>query len=169
MAMEGLKDLPLDPPTGNVLLQVDKPPADWPAFPMPLSIISSTNSLLFMIILDPSPVLRIGNIISSDDLQTQESYEALIADLLEGFNKFGTVKSYALPVPKVQVIDSYLIAQNGQYNCDGLGYVFIQYSSLSESAKATRVLRLQTYNNHQLHVDYYPEHLFLKKVCALWS
>ena len=54
-----------------------------------------------MIILDPSPVLRIGNIISSDDLQTQESYEALIADLLEGFNKFGTVKSYALPVPKV--------------------------------------------------------------------
>ena len=50
---------------------------------------------------DPSPVLRMGNIISLEDIEEDEDYEALMEDLREGCAKVGTV--VAMKVPRMKV------------------------------------------------------------------
>ncbi|KAK8815415.1 hypothetical protein WA158_003627 [Blastocystis sp. Blastoise] len=141
IAMEGLEGLPMDSPTNSILLHVSKPSPKWPAFPIPVSTISK-----------PSPVLRVGNILSIEDIEEEEDYEDLKEDLNTEFGKLGTILSMEIPRPK-----------NGQKICDGLGYVFLQYSSLQESSQATRELRTKTFNGQQLHVEYYPEDLYIQK------
>ena len=42
----------------------------------------------------------------------------------------------------------------------GLGYAFVQYSSVLEAAGAAKNLRLKTFNGNQVQVDYYPLSLF---------
>ena len=46
----------------------------------------------------------------------------------------------------------------------GLGYAFVQYSSVLEAAQAAKNLRLKTFNGKQVQVDYYPLSMFLKDV-----
>ena len=46
----------------------------------------------------------------------------------------------------------------------GLGYAFIQYTTVLEAAAAARALRLKTFNEKQVQVDYYPLALYLKQV-----
>ena len=50
---------------------------------------------------DPSPVLRLTNIITLEDLEEDDDYEALLEDLREGCSQFGSVLS--LHVPRIRV------------------------------------------------------------------
>lgn len=135
IAMEGLQDLPI---YNDTVIKVEKPDSKWPGFPQRVSTVSN-----------PSPVLRLFNIISLEDLEEDEDYEALLEDLREGCEKFGTVVN--LHVPRVQ--------QDGS-EVPGLGYAFVQYSSVLEAAKAAKLLRLKTFNGKQVQLDYYPLSLF---------
>lgn len=45
-----------------------------------------------------------------------------------------------------------------------MGYAFIQYTTVLEAASAARALRLKTFNDKQVQVDYYPLALYLKEV-----
>lgn len=107
---------------------------------------------------DPSPVLRMGNIISLEDIEEDEDYQALIEDLREGCATVGTV--LALKVPRMK------IKENGEKDAEvpGLGYAFVQYSSVLEAAQAAKNLRLKTFNGKQVQVDYYPLSMFVKDV-----
>ena len=107
---------------------------------------------------DPSPVLRMGNIISLEDIEEDEDYEALMEDLREGCAKVGTV--VAMKVPRMKV------KENGEKDAEvpGLGYAFVQYSSVLEAAQAAKNLRLKTFNGKQVQVDYYPLSMCLKDV-----
>lgn len=112
---------------------------------------------------DPSPVLRLFNIISLEDLEEDEDYEALLEDLREGCEKFGTVVN--LHVPRVQVgVWALSDAQQDGSEVPGLGYAFVQYSSVLEAAKAAKLLRLKTFNGKQVQLDYYPLSLFSRGV-----
>ena len=46
----------------------------------------------------------------------------------------------------------------------GLGHAFVQYTTVLEAAGAARALRLKTFNERQVQVDYYPLALYLKEV-----
>ena len=50
----------------------------------------------------------------------------------------------------------------------GLGYAFVQYTTVLEAAGAARALRLKTFNERQVQVDYYPLALYLKEV-GVWE
>ena len=54
--------------------------------------------------------------------------------------------------------------QHGEEAVPGLGYAFIQYTTVLEAASAARALRLKTFNDKQVQVDYYPLALYLKEV-----
>ena len=56
-----------------------------------------------MIGLDPSCVLKMSNIITLEDLDDDEDYEALLEDLQEGCERLGTVVS--MHVPRIHVGD----------------------------------------------------------------
>lgn len=125
--------------------------------------------------IDPSPVLRMGNIISLEDLEEDDDYEALLEDLKEGCNQFGTVQSLKVPRIKVHfdlkfyhfiILSFYHFTdhQQEEEEVPGVGYAFVQYSSVLEAASAARNLRLKTFNGKQVQVDYYPLSLYTRDV-----
>ncbi|KAK8831508.1 hypothetical protein WA577_000592 [Blastocystis sp. JDR] len=142
IAMEGLQDLPI---FNDTVLKVEVPDKKWPGFPQRVSVVSN-----------PSPVLRMSNIISLEDLEEDEDYEALLEDLRQGCAEFGTVVK--LHVPRIH---------HGEKEIPGLGYAFVQYASVLEAAGAAKALRLKTFNGKQVQVDYYPLSLFTKEVVLM--
>ena len=67
---------------------------------------------------------------------------------------------------KKSILDLYKMKENGEKDAEvpGLGYAFVQYSSVLEAAQAAKNLRLKTFNGKQVQVDYYPLSMFLKDV-----
>lgn len=97
IAMEGLQDLPI---FNETVIKVEKPDKKWPGFPQTVSAISSMMTEVSNW-LDPSCVLRMGNIITLEDLEENEDYQALLDDLKEGCSVLGTVVS--MHVPRIHV------------------------------------------------------------------
>ena len=57
--------------------------------------------------------------------------------------------------------------QKNESEVPGLGYAFVQYSSVLEAAGAAKNLRLKTFNGKQVQVDYYPLSMFTRDVYEL--
>ena len=62
------------------------------------------------------------------------------------------------------VVSSVSHPQKGESEVPGLGYAFVQYSSVLEAAGAAKNLRLKTFNGNQVQVDYYPLSMFKRDV-----
>ena len=97
--MEGLQDLPI---YNEMMIKVEKPDKKWPGFPQTVSAISSEISYYHSSI-DPSCVLRMSNIITLEDLEEDEDYEALLEDMKKGCETLGTVVSMHVPRIRVSV------------------------------------------------------------------
>lgn len=106
-----------------------------------------------------------SNIITLEDLDDDDDYTALLEDLKEGCERLGTVVS--IHVPRIHVFDlirEIIIHQRGEEAVPGVGFAFVQYNTVLEAASAARALRLKTFNQRQIQVDYYPLALYLKEV-----
>jgi hypothetical protein len=96
-------------------------------------------------------VLKLGNMLSSEDLMNPEDYEDIKQDIKEECGKFGHVVSIVIP----------------KLTEAGMGQVFVEFSSQEQSQAAANVLSMRTFDGKQVLASFYDEKTFAEGNYAL--
>uniref|UniRef100_H3CZP1 Serine/threonine-protein kinase Kist n=1 Tax=Tetraodon nigroviridis TaxID=99883 RepID=H3CZP1_TETNG len=91
------------------------------------------------LVLLPSPVLRLINLIDDDHLNNDEEYEDIMDDMKEECQKYGSVVSLLIP------------REN-----PGKGQVYVEYANSSDSKEAQRLLMGRTFDGKFVVATFYP-------------
>ncbi|XP_067369311.1 serine/threonine-protein kinase Kist isoform X1 [Channa argus] len=91
------------------------------------------------LVLLPSPVLRLLNLIDDSHLHNEEEYEDILEDMKEECQKYGSVVSLLIPKEN-----------------PGKGQVFVEYASSSDSKEAQRLLTGRTFDGKFVVATFYP-------------
>lgn len=91
------------------------------------------------LVLLPSPVLRLLNLIDDSHLHNEDQYEDVLDDMREECEKYGSVVSLLIPKEN-----------------PGKGQVFVEYSSSSDSKEAQRRLTGRTFDGRFVMATFYP-------------
>ncbi|XP_072246306.1 serine/threonine-protein kinase Kist [Leuresthes tenuis] len=91
------------------------------------------------LVLLPSPVLRLLNLIDDNHLHNEEEYEDILEDMKEECQKYGSVVSLLIPKEN-----------------PGKGQVFVEYANSSDSKEAQRLLTGRTFDGKFVVATFYP-------------
>lgn len=91
------------------------------------------------LVLLPSPVLRLLNLIDDSHLHNEDQYEDVLDDMREECEKYGSVVSLLIPKEN-----------------PGKGQVFVEYSNSSDSKEAQRRLTGRTFDGKFVVATFYP-------------
>uniref|UniRef100_A0A3P9JPD3 Serine/threonine-protein kinase Kist n=1 Tax=Oryzias latipes TaxID=8090 RepID=A0A3P9JPD3_ORYLA len=91
------------------------------------------------LVLLPSPVLRLLNLIDDSHLHNEEEYEDIMEDMKEECQKYGSVVSLLIPKEN-----------------PGKGQVFVEYANSSDSKEAQRLLTGRTFDGKFVVATFYP-------------
>uniref|UniRef100_A0A672MWT9 Serine/threonine-protein kinase Kist-like n=1 Tax=Sinocyclocheilus grahami TaxID=75366 RepID=A0A672MWT9_SINGR len=91
------------------------------------------------LVLLPTPVLRLLNVIDDNHLYNEDDYEDIIEDMKEECQKYGTVVSLLIPKEN-----------------PGKGQVFVEYANAGDSKEAQRLLTGRTFDGKFVVTTFYP-------------
>uniref|UniRef100_A0A673Y660 U2AF homology motif (UHM) kinase 1 n=1 Tax=Salmo trutta TaxID=8032 RepID=A0A673Y660_SALTR len=91
------------------------------------------------LVLLPSPVLRLLNLIDDSHLHNEEEYEDILEDMKEECQKYGSVVSLLIPKEN-----------------PGKGQVFVEYANAGDSKEAQRLLTGRTFDGKFVVATFYP-------------
>ncbi|XP_051986898.1 serine/threonine-protein kinase Kist-like [Xyrauchen texanus] len=91
------------------------------------------------LVLLPTPVLRLLNVIDDSHLNNEDEYEDIIEDMKEECQKYGTVVSLLIPKEN-----------------PGKGQVFVEYANAGDSKEAQRLLTGRTFDGKFVVATFYP-------------
>uniref|UniRef100_A0A8C7Q3V7 U2AF homology motif (UHM) kinase 1 n=1 Tax=Oncorhynchus mykiss TaxID=8022 RepID=A0A8C7Q3V7_ONCMY len=91
------------------------------------------------LVLLPSPVLRLLNLIDDGHLHNEEEYEDILEDMTEECQKYGSVVSLLIPKEN-----------------PGKGQVFVEYANAGDSKEAQRLLTGRTFDGKFVVATFYP-------------
>lgn len=91
------------------------------------------------LVLLPSPVLRLLNLIDDSHLHNEEEYEDILEDMKEECQKYGSVVSLLIPKEN-----------------PGKGQVFVEYANANDSKEAQRLLTGRTFDGKLVVATFYP-------------
>lgn len=91
------------------------------------------------LVLLPSPVLRLLNLIDDSHLQSEEEYEDILEDMKEECQKYGSVVSLLIPKEN-----------------PGKGQVFVEFANSCDSKEAQRLLTGRTFDGKFVVATFYP-------------
>ncbi|XP_037530646.1 serine/threonine-protein kinase Kist [Nematolebias whitei] len=91
------------------------------------------------LVLLPSPVLRLLNLIDDSHLHNDEEYDDILEDMKEECQKYGSVVSLLIPKEN-----------------PGKGQVFVEYANSSDSKEAQRLLTGRTFDGKFVVATFYP-------------
>ncbi|XP_028856901.1 serine/threonine-protein kinase Kist [Denticeps clupeoides] len=91
------------------------------------------------LVLLPTPVLRLLNVIDDRHLHNEEEYEDIIEDMKEECQKYGSVLSLLIPKEN-----------------PGKGQVFVEYANAGDSKEALRLLSGRTFDGKFVVATFYP-------------
>ncbi|KAM6962638.1 serine/threonine-protein kinase Kist [Aplochiton taeniatus] len=91
------------------------------------------------LVLLPSPVLRLLNLIDDSHLHNEEEYEDILEDMREECQKYGSVVSLLIPKEN-----------------PGKGQVFVEYANSGDSKEAQRLLTGRTFDGKFVVATFYP-------------
>ncbi|KAG5191898.1 hypothetical protein JKP88DRAFT_217096 [Tribonema minus] len=95
----------------------------------------------------PSTVVRIGSVVNADELVDDESYQEVIEDMREECSRYGTVLGIEIP----------------RNAAAGVGYVFVQYSTVEEATKARNAFSSRTFDGKQVDATFFGHDDFAAK------
>ncbi|XP_006634996.1 serine/threonine-protein kinase Kist isoform X1 [Lepisosteus oculatus] len=87
----------------------------------------------------PTPVLRLLNVINDSHLQNEEEYEDIVEDMKEECQKYGAVVSLLIPKEN-----------------PGKGQVFVEYANAGDSKEAQKLLTGRTFDGKFVVATFYP-------------
>lgn len=99
-----------------------------------------------------SPVIRLSNMTTDEDLTDDTLYEELIEDVAEECNRHGTVKNIIVPRKATQENDT------------SVGKIFVQFTNPIGAKQALTAIAGRKFNGKIVRAVYYPERLFTSKV-----
>ncbi|CAL8255854.1 unnamed protein product [Merluccius merluccius] len=91
------------------------------------------------LVLLPSPVLRLLNLIDDNQLHNEDEYEDILEDMKEECQKYGSVVSVLIPKENA-----------------GKGQVFVEYTNSNESKEAQKMLTGRTFDGKFVVATFYP-------------
>lgn len=91
------------------------------------------------LVLLPSPVLRLLNLIDDRHLHNEDEYEDILEDMKEECQKYGSVVSLLIPKEN-----------------PGKGQVFVEYANSSDSKEAQKLLTGRTFDGKFVVATFYP-------------
>jgi len=91
----------------------------------------------------PTNVLCLMNMVSAEELQSDEDYDEIFDDIREECSKYGRIRSLQIPRP------------NRDYQVPGVGKIFIEYASAQESRSASEALAGRKFANRVVVTSYY--------------
>ncbi|KAG5276055.1 hypothetical protein AALO_G00127400 [Alosa alosa] len=91
------------------------------------------------LVLLPTPVLRLLNVIDDSHLYNEDEYEDIIEDMKEECQKYGSVVSLLIPKEN-----------------PGKGQVFVEYANAGDSKEAQRLLTGRTFDGKFVVATFYP-------------
>ncbi|XP_068445720.1 serine/threonine-protein kinase Kist isoform X2 [Clinocottus analis] len=91
------------------------------------------------LVLLPTPVLRLLNLIDDSHLHNEEEYDDILEDMKEECQKYGSVVSLLIPKEN-----------------PGKGQVFVEYANSSDSKEAQRLLTGRTFDGKFVVATFYP-------------
>lgn len=91
------------------------------------------------LVLLPSPVLRLLNLIDDSHLHNEDEYEDILEDMKEECQKYGSVVSLLIPKEN-----------------PGKGQVFVEYANSSDSKEAQQLLTGRTFDGRFVVATFYP-------------
>ncbi|XP_030582726.1 serine/threonine-protein kinase Kist [Archocentrus centrarchus] len=91
------------------------------------------------LVLLPSPVLRLLNLIDDSHLHNEDEYEDILEDMKEECQKYGSVVSLLIPKEN-----------------PGKGQVFVEYANSSDCKEAQRLLTGRTFDGKFVVATFYP-------------
>ncbi|KAG3174000.1 hypothetical protein PI126_g579 [Phytophthora idaei] len=139
-AVEGLNGLSI----GGIMLSVQRqPPSSGAAVALPSAAFNPEDQ--------PSPVLKMANMVSIDELRDDEEYADLAEDVEEECKRFGSVTGMEIPRPK-----------DGE-EVPGLGCIYIRFGKEEDAVSALKALNGRKFGGNIVKVTYFP----LDKICEL--
>ncbi|KAG6970687.1 hypothetical protein JG687_00002479 [Phytophthora cactorum] len=138
-AVEGLNGLSI----GGILLSVQRqPPSSGAAVALPSAAVNPEGQ--------PSPVLKMANMVSIDELRDDEEYADLAEDVEEECKRFGSVTGMEIPRPK-----------DGE-EVPGLGCIYIRFGKEEDAVSALKALNGRKFGGNIVKVTYFPLDKFEK-------
>ncbi|EPY89674.1 serine/threonine-protein kinase Kist isoform 2 [Camelus ferus] len=107
--------------------------------PAEMALCSPFFSIPFDLVMLPTPVLRLLNVLDDDYLENEEEYEDVVEDVKEECQKYGPVVS--LLVPKEN---------------PGRGQVFVEYANAGDSKAAQKLLTGRMFDGKFVVATFYP-------------
>jgi splicing factor U2AF subunit len=98
--------------------------------------------------LQPTRILLLLNMVTPEELEDDEEYEEILADIEEEATKFGKVLSIKIPKDKTK------------YNESAIGKVFIEYDNDTQCAVALKSLAGRKFSDRIVLASYYNEDKF---------
>lgn len=91
-------------------------------------------------------ILCLHNMITPDELTDDEEYEEIVEDVKEECSKYGTVNSLQIPRPT---------GSNEDDSKNGVGKIYVEFSSKSETVKAMKALAGRTFSGRVVVTSFY--------------
>jgi len=140
IAIAGLSGMPL----GDKKLIVQRASVGSKTMPAQLNIpgvdltkaITATNVLCLM------------NMVTAEELVSDETYDEIFDDIREECSKFGKIRSLQIPRP------------NSDYQVNGIGKIFIEYTLPQEASAASEALAGRKFQNRIVVTSYYDPELY---------
>jgi splicing factor U2AF 65 kDa subunit len=101
----------------------------------------------------PSRVVQLLNLVWREDVQDDDDFEDVKADIIEQCSKFGTLLSWYIPRPPPEDFDR--ADEPAAVPC--VGRVFVQFDSLEASKRALEELSGRKYNGRTVITAYFDE------------
>lgn len=95
---------------------------------------------------DPTKIVALTNMLTKEDLESDQDYEEILEDTREECTSFGTLLNVVIP-------------RSGA----GEGKIFLEYSSSVDAGKAIDALRGRTFDKKKVSAVYFSEEKFAKK------
>jgi len=142
IAIAGLNGMPL----GDKKLVVQRASVGSKTMPAQINIpgmdltktITATNVLCLM------------NMVTPDELESDETYDEIFDDIREECSKFGKIRSLQIPRP------------TSDYPVTGVGKIFIEYMSPGEASVASEALAGRKFQNRVVVTSYYDPQLYAR-------
>jgi len=97
-----------------------------------------------------SSVVELKNMVTAQDLESDQDYEEILEDTKEECSQFGSLKSVVIP-------------RSGAGASTEARSIFLSYVSSEDAAKAINALAGRTFDGRKVQASYFPEEKFVKQ------
>ena len=110
----------------------------------------------------PTTVLRLDNMISTDELTSEDSYATTLEDIADEINKATTIIDIQIPKPPgiLSATEASVVLAT---HANGIGYVFVKFATPDAAASARKAVEHRNFGGKRVAAVFYNPQMYDKK------